>query len=96
MVSYERDTRIPYRLGTDRYCKFRGRDEYVHMGDFVCVDQDTGCLGRFQYCGELCGVEYDGEGFICAVKLLYPDKVYGYYVAFDGAFYHAEKVSDRD
>ena len=37
MTSEQRDTRIPYRLGTDQYCKFKDIDEYVHIGDFVVV-----------------------------------------------------------
>lgn len=50
MASEERDTRIPYRLGTDCYCKFEGRDEYVHMGDLVAVDGNK----AFRECG-YCG-----------------------------------------
>lgn len=40
MISAECDTRIPYRLGTDYYCKFENCDEYVHMGDLVEVGED--------------------------------------------------------
>ena len=94
MISDERDTRIPYRLGTGQYCKFEGRDEYVHMGDLVAVDEDSVFMKACGYCGELGGVEYDGDGFIRFVKLLYPGKAYGYYVAFDGAFHYAERVDE--
>lgn len=93
MISEERDTRIPYRLGTGQYCKFEGRDEYVHMGDFVAVDGNK-ALGECGYCGKLSGVEYDGEGFLHSVKLLYPHEAYGYYVAFDGVFRYAKEVTD--
>lgn len=93
MIGEERDTRIPCRLGTNEFCKFEGRDEYVHMGDLVAIDGNK-ALRECGYCGNLSGVEYDGEGFICFVKLLYPGKVYGYYVAFDGIFRYAEVVTD--
>lgn len=96
MTSYERDTRVPYRLGTNNFCKFKGRDEYVHMGDLVAVDKNTAFGSSDGYCGELCGVEYDGDGFICGVSLLYPNSVFGYCVGFDGVFHYATRVSDRD
>lgn len=91
--SDERDTRIPYRLGTDQYCKFEGSDEYVHMGDLVTVDADM-IFGRIERCGKLLGVEYNDEGFLNFVKLIYPYEDYGYYVAFDGAFHQAEAVTN--
>lgn len=93
MTSEERDTRIPFRLGTDQYCKFEGCDEYVHMGDLVVVDGDAIFGGR-ERGGELRGVEYNDEGFLNFVKLIYPHEDYGYYVVFDGAFHQAEEVTD--
>lgn len=93
MPSEERDTRIPYRLGTGDYCKFEGRDEYVHMGDLVAVNGDTIFGGR-ERCGRLRGVEYNDEGFLSFVKLVYPHEAFGYYVVFDGAFHQAEEVTN--
>lgn len=93
MISNERDTRIPYRLGTDWYCKFDGSDEYVHMGDLVAVSADT-ILGRRELCGKLRGVEYNDEGFLNFVKLTYLYEDYGYYVIFDGTFHQAEAVTN--
>lgn len=96
MASEQRDTRIPYRLGTDQYCKFEGRDEYVHMGDLVAVNRWTtpGFVSAVGYLGRLCGVEYDAEGSICGVSLLFPNENYGYRVDFDGVFHHAKVVTD--
>lgn len=93
MTSDERDTRIPYRLGTNQYCKFKDRDEYVHMGDLVAVDGNK-ALGECGYCGKLSGVEYDDEGYLVFIKLNYPHEVHGYYVAFDGVFHYAKEVTD--
>lgn len=93
MISNERDTRIPYRLGTDQYCKFEGSDEYVHMGDLVTVDGDAIFGGRERR-GKLCGVEYNDEGFLNFVKLTYPHETYGHYVVFDGAFHQVEAVTN--
>ena len=94
VASDERDTRIPYRLGTDSYCKFKGRDEYVHMGDFVAIDGNK-VLGECGYFGKLSGVEYNDEGYLVFVKLNYPHDVRGYYVAFDGVFHYAKEVTDN-
>lgn len=94
MTSYKRDTRIPYRLGTDDYCKFEGRDEYVRMGDLVAVNKATMFWDTLGYLGRLCGVEYNAEGSLCGVSLLFPHESYGYRVAFDGVFHHAKVVAD--
>ena len=91
MTSDERDTRIPFRLGTDQYCKFEGCDECVHMGDFVVVERG---FEERKRCGKLCGVEYNDEGFLNFVKLTYPHETYGHYVVFDGAFHQAETVTN--
>lgn len=34
-TSEERDTRIPYRLGTDHCCVYEDDESYVRMGDMV-------------------------------------------------------------
>lgn len=91
MASEERDTRIPYRLGTNNFCKFESCDEYVHMGDFVVVDRIFEVRKR---CGKLRGVEYNDEGFLNFVKLACPHEVYGRYVVFDGVFRRAEVTDD--
>lgn len=91
MPSEERDTRIPYRLGTNGFCRFEGCDEYVHMGDFVVVDTIFEVRKR---CGRLRGVEYNDEGFLSFVKLACPHEAYGYYVVFDGVFRRAEVTDD--
>ena len=89
----EHDTRIPYRLGTDSFCKFEGSDDYVHMGDLVAVDGDT-IFGRRERCGRLRGVEYNDEGFLNFVKLAYPHEAYGHYVVSNGVFHQAEEVTN--
>lgn len=94
VASDERDTRIPYRLGTGDYCKFKNRDEYVHMGELVAVYQDAdgdGILPRFGY---LCGVKYDVTGFIRGVTLVTLDESRDFSVSCDGAFYNIVKVAD--
>nr|DAH96743.1 MAG TPA: hypothetical protein [Caudoviricetes sp.] len=63
------------------------------MGDLVAVDGNK-ALRECGYCGKLSGVEYDGEGFLHSVKLLYPHEVYGYRVAFAGVFRYAKEVTD--
>lgn len=94
MASEERDTRIPYRLGTDQYCKFKDIDEYVHIGDFVVV-KGYKIFGKTRdYCGKLSMVGYDSEGFLRFARLLYPNEIDGYYVSFDGAFRCEEVVED--
>lgn len=96
MVSEERDTRIPHRLGTDHYCEFEDRDEYVHMGDLVVVYRDAYGGGSAPDFGYLCGVEYDGAGFISGVALFSLDKSCRYDVTCDGVFYHATKMEEHD
>lgn len=91
MPSEERDTRIPYRLGTGDYCKFEGRDEYVHMGDLVEVYHST-CDGDDVYFGDLSGVWYDYNGFISGVTLAALDGSCSFNVACDGVFQHARLI----
>lgn len=93
MIGEERDTRIPYRLGTDEFCKFKGRDEYVRMGDLVvCPNEKTG--DHCQYPGRLGGVMYDRDGFIFKVILYTLDWSFGFDLANRGVFYHATEVKD--
>lgn len=94
MTSYERDTRIPFRLGTDCYCKFKDRDEYVHIGDLVAVYQGADGDGTLPYFGYLFGVNYDATGSICDVTLRTLDESRDFCVACDGAFYYATEVAD--
>lgn len=74
-TSEEWDTRIPYRLGTDYYCKFENCDEYVHMGDLVEVGEDR-YDGPVSYTGELLYVEYGIDGFISLVSIISSSDVY--------------------
>ena len=94
MASNERDTRIPYRLGTDQSCKFKNRDQYVHMGELVAVYQDADGDGPLLRFGYLCGVKYDVTGFIRGATLLTLDESRDFYVACDGAFYCTAEVAD--
>lgn len=92
MASDERDTRIPYRLGTDQYCKFYGRDEYVHMGDLVAVYQNA-CNGDGDMnFGKLSGVRYNHNGHITGATLVALDGSCGFCVACDGDFHHARLI----
>lgn len=94
MTSEERDTRIPFRLGTNNFCKFEGRDEYVHMGDLVKIYAHPYQKDPYSYCGNLCGVEYDGDGFIRSISLYFDDAGGLCFVDFGGAIYHAEAIND--
>lgn len=91
-----RDTRIPYRLGTDQYCEFEDCDEYVHMGDLVDVCEDTYNGDSRIFSGYLSGVSYDYDGFISEVTLSTLDKSHGFDVAYDGVFYRAAEVEEHD
>lgn len=92
----QRDTRIPYRLGTDQYCKFEDCDEYVHMGDLVTIYAHPYQDDPYSYCGNLYGVEYDGDGFISSVRLLCFGDAGGLrFVDFGRAFYHAETTNEH-
>ena len=96
MISAERDTRIPYRLGTDYYCKFENCDEYVHMGDLVEVGEDR-YDGPVLYTGELLYVEYGSDGFISLVRIDCPsDESECVCVDCEGVFFKPEKGADRD
>lgn len=90
----ERDTRIPYHLGTGDYCKFKNRDEYVHMGDLVAVYVDADDDGALPHFGYLCGVGYRFDGFIHSASLLTLDRRRSFNVSCDGDFYCATEVAD--
>lgn len=96
MTSDERNTRIPYRLGTDHYCKFKDRDEYVHMGALIDVCEDTYNSDGRRFSGYLSGVSYDYDGFISKVTLSTLDNSHDFDVAFDGVFCYATKVDSDD
>lgn len=94
------DTRIPYRLGTDHYCVFEDRDEYVHMGDLVEVseyvnDGDGNMCGNI-YSGCLCGVKYNYNGFISEVTLLDTYEDSDFDIESDGIFYRATEIERHD
>lgn len=91
-TSDERDTRIPYRLGTNHYCKFEDRDEYVRMGDLVEVSEYTYDGDGNIYSGRLCGVKYNCNGFITEITLsdIYEDSDFD--IEFDGIFYCATEA----
>ena len=90
----ERDTRVPYRLGTDHYCEFE-YDDYVHMGDEVEVfwdayDGERSCVGR------LCSVDYGEDGFVSGAFLRdEDDEEDATFVPCDGVFYKPEKGAER-
>lgn len=90
----ERDTRVPYRLGTDHYCKFEFDDEYVYFGDMVevfCDEYD----GERSYVGWLCSVDYGEDGFICGAFLRDEDDD-ALFVPCDGVFYKPDDECERD
>ena len=96
MPNEERDTRIPYRLGTDQYCVYEYDGGFVHMGDTVEVCED--CYGgQLSYTGELLSVEYGSDGFISLVCVTHPsDENDCVCVDCDGVFYKPEKGAERD
>lgn len=85
-----RDTRVPYRLGTDHYCEFEYDDGYVHMGDEVEVfwdayDDERSCVGW------LCSVDYGEDGFVNGAFLRdEDDEEDATFVPCDGVFYKPE------
>lgn len=92
----ERDTRIPYRLGTDHYCEFEDDGGFVHMGDTVEVCEDR-YDGQFSCAGKLLYVEYGSDGFISLVRISCPsDENDCVCVDCDGVFFKPEKGADSD
>lgn len=89
MTSDERDTRIPYRLGTDHYCVYEDDESYVRMGDMVSFTVDTP-FSESEFSGELCSVRYDGSGFIDAasVYVFGEDRIFD--IQCNGVFYRME------
>lgn len=95
-TSEEWDTRIPYRLGTDNYCKFENCDEYVRMGDLVEVGEDR-YDGPVLYTGELLYVEYGNDGFISLVSITSQSDEYECInVDCDGVFFKPESEVNCD
>ena len=94
-TSEERDTRIPYRLGTDHYCTYEDESEesYVRMGDMISHVYDTP-FGEVEIDGELCSVCYGEEGFIDAVSVYVEGEDRAFDCLCDGVFYR--KVEDDD
>ena len=82
-----RDTRIPYRLGTDNYCVFGYDGDYVHMGDMVEVFWDT-LWGERSCVGWLCSVDYGEDGFVTGAFLRdEDDEEDALFVPCEGIFY---------
>lgn len=94
MTSEERDILIPYRLGTNNFCKFKNKDEYVHMGDLVAVYQYAEGGGTLPHFGYLCGIGYRFDGFMRDASLLTLDRRRVFNVSCDGNFYYAKEVTD--
>lgn len=92
-TSEERDTRIPYRLGTDHYCTYEDDGSYVRMGDMISHVYDTP-FGAFVMDGELCSVRYGEGGFIDAVSVYEEGEEMDYDVPCEGVFYRMNGGSD--
>lgn len=92
-MSDERDTRIPYRLGTDHYCTYEDDGSYVRMGDMVSHVYDMP-YGGVEIDGELCSVRYGEDGFIDAVSVYVAGEDRDFDCPCDGVFYR--KVEDDD
>lgn len=88
-TSDERDTRIPYRLGTDHYCVYEDDESYVHMGDMISCAYDTP-FGGIDLNGELCSVRYGEDGFIDAVSVYIANEDRGFDYPSDGVFYRMD------
>ena len=90
-----RDTRVPYRLGTDHYCEFEYDDDYVHMGDEVEVFWDA-YDGERSCVGWLCSVDYGEDGFVSGAFLRdEDDEEDALYVPCGGVFFKPEKGAER-
>ena len=61
--------RVPYRLGTDHFCKYEDDGSPVLMGDMVTVVVPTYDGTDCEESGELSSVRYGGDGFIQCVSL---------------------------
>jgi hypothetical protein len=96
-ASDKRDTRIPYRLGTDHYCTYEGESEesYVRMGDMISHVYDTP-FGEIEIDGELCSVRYGGDGFIDALSVYVEGEERNVDLPCDGVFFRMEAAHDAD
>lgn len=92
-TSEERDTRIPYRLGTDHYCTYEDDCSYVRMGDMIWHVYDTP-FGEIELKGELCSVRYGEGGFIDDISVYVAGKEMNYDVPCEGVFYRMKGGSD--
>lgn len=88
-TSKDRDTRIPYRLGTDHYCTYEneGEDSYVRMGDMISYHYCNPPFTETELNGELCSVRYGEGGFIDAISVYVEGKEMNYDVPCEGVFY---------
>lgn len=86
--------KVPYRLGTDRFCTYEneheGEEEQpVYMGDIVSTVVSVGPDGsEIESVGELAGVTYSQDGFIDEV-LIYDESGSAHRMPMlcDGVFY---------
>lgn len=94
-TSSERDTRIPYRLGTDHYCTYEdeGDEICVRMGDMISHFYGTP-FGEIEIDGELCAVRYGEDGFIDAVSVYVEGEDRAFDCPCDSVFYR--KAEDDD
>lgn len=77
----ERDTRIPYRLGTNHYCKYDDGGN-VRMGEKISCFHDTP-FGEV----EIYSVTYGEGGFIEDVSVYVEGKDRAFDCPCDGVFY---------
>lgn len=61
--------RVPYRLGTHRFCEYEDDGSPVLMGDMVTVPVFGYDGSDYEESGELFSVRYDEGGFIICVSL---------------------------
>lgn len=107
-TSNERDTRIPYRLGTDHYCTYEDDGSYVRIGDMISHFYETpfsevgiGGVVSVRYVGveidgELCSVRYGEDGFIDAVSVYVEGEEMNFDCPCDGVFYRMKAAHDAD
>lgn len=100
-TSKQRDTRIPYRLGTDHYCTYEDDGSYVRMGDMISHFYETPFseVGSVRYVGveidgELCSVRYGEGGFIDTISVYVAGEGMDYDVPCEGVFYRMKGGSD--
>lgn len=92
-TSKKRDTRIPYRLGTDHYCTYEDDGSYVRIGDMISHLYDTP-FGEIELKGELCSVRYGEGGFIDTISVYVAGKEMNYDVPCEGVFYRMKGGGD--